>query len=78
MQIMQSTIVVNGRLTGPRSVELDEPVTAVDAAVQVIVTPRQTSQGQSMLDFLKSLPAGTRSREEIDRQVREEREDWGN
>jgi hypothetical protein len=52
---MQNAIVIKGRLVGPQSVELDEPV----------------------FDFLRRLPAGTRGREDIDHQIREEREAWG-
>ena len=34
---MQDAIVIRGRLTGPRSVELDEAVSDLEAQVEVIV-----------------------------------------
>lgn len=33
--------------------------------------------GKGIIDFLNSLPPGTRSKEDIDQQIREERDSWG-
>ncbi|MGD0769300.1 MAG: hypothetical protein ABSB42_14040 [Tepidisphaeraceae bacterium] len=78
---MRTAIVIKGRLTGPRSVELEESVSNAKGEVEVIVRtddnggPRRI---ESMVDFLRRIPAGQRSREDIDRQIQEERHDWGN
>lgn len=75
---MQRAILVTGRITGPRSIELDEPVAGVTGEVEVILRPRAngSAQGQSVSEFLRNLSPGTRSREEIDQQLREQRADW--
>jgi len=77
---MQDAIVIRGRLTGPRSVELDEAVSDLEAQVEVIVrsSDRNAQQkGEDVLDLLRRIPPGTRSRDDIDSQIREEREAWG-
>jgi phage terminase large subunit-like protein len=77
---MQSVHIIRGHLTGPRSVELDEAVADPQGEVQVIV-PRSSNGAsplrESIHAFLKRLPAGTRTRQEIDQQLHEERDGWG-
>jgi hypothetical protein len=78
---MHKAIVIKGRLVGPKSVELDEAVTNAKGEVQVIVpmgTDGASPQVESVFDFLHRGSAGNRSREDIDKQIREEREGWGN
>lgn len=77
---MQRAIIVRGRLSGPRRIDLDEPVDEVTGEVEVIVRPIVREEGepaQDVFDFLRSLPPGTRSKEDIDRQIAEERDSWG-
>jgi hypothetical protein len=77
---MQRAITVKGRFINPRTVELDEPVSEFTGDVEVIlraVTGDETSKGESVFEFLRRLPIGTRTKEDIDRQVREERDSWG-
>ena len=75
---MARVIHVKGRLTGPKHVELMEPVSDVAEDVEVILQIRSNGeQSQSISEFLRNLPPGTRSKEEIDRQIEEERESWG-
>ena len=79
---MQKEIVIRGRLTAPTHVELDKPVTDLTANVEVTVRVSAADDGagsqlDELLEFLRNLPPGTRSREDIDRQVREERDAWG-
>jgi hypothetical protein len=61
-------------------VELDEAVIDAQGEVQVIV-PRSgngtSAKTESVYAFLKDLPAGTRSKQEIDQQLQEERDGWG-
>jgi len=77
---MHKAIIVRGRMTGPRRIELDEPVDDVTGEVEVVVRPVEPTPAkaaQDIFDFLRSLPPGTRSKEDIDRQIAEERESWG-
>ena len=82
---MQRALVVKGRLTGPTTVELDEPVTEAPTDVEVIlhVSNDHVSDngpgpvGETLFEFLHRLPPGTRTKEDIDRQLREERDSWG-
>lgn len=77
---MQRAIVVKGHMISPTTVELDEPVSDVTGDVEVVlrtVVEDQTGQGETIFEFLRRLPPGTRIKEEIDRQIREERGSWG-
>jgi hypothetical protein len=73
---MQGIKFIKGRLVGPRNVELDEPVLDTAADVEVIVRTDRHKAGESLSDFLRHLPPGKRSREDIDSQIREERDSW--
>jgi len=76
---MKSEMIVNGRVTGPRQVELDESVTQIGESVQVILKPtaRHRSTTETVFEFLRNLPPGSRTKQDIDRQIREERDAWG-
>jgi hypothetical protein len=77
---MQRTIAVKGRLINPRTVELDEPVSELTGDVEVVlraVTGDSTFQGETIFEFLRRFPVGTRTKEDIDRQIGEERDSWG-
>lgn len=75
---MQNAIVISGRLVGPRNIQLDEPVTDLDAKVEVIVRSEhpQKLKDRNLAEFLIGLPSGTRSRGDIDEQLRSERAGW--
>jgi hypothetical protein len=75
---MERSVVVRGRLHG-RQIDLDEPVDALDGEVEVVVRPAQPrpSSAQDIFEFIRSLPSGTRTKEDIDRQIAEERDGWG-
>lgn len=71
--------LVKGRLVNARTVELDEPVDRTTGEVEVIVRgrPDDTRQAEpGLAAFLRGLPPGTRTKEEIDRQIAEERDSW--
>jgi hypothetical protein len=80
---MTTAYVVTGTLTGGRTVELDESLPAagkVRVTVEVVApAPPKQSLGE-WLDDLRQRQAARghvpRSREEIDAQIREERESW--
>jgi len=47
--------------------------------VQVLVTPVARAVGKvhgRLSDYLRALPPGTRTKEDIDQQIREERDSW--
>ena len=76
---MERTAVVRGRLHG-RRIDLDEPLDQPDGEVEIAVRsvaaePAKTVE--SVFDFIRSLPPGTRTKEDIDAQIAEEHESWG-
>ncbi len=71
---MTHAIIIRGRVTGPNSIVTDEPIHAEE--VEVIVRPKPRTK-LDIVAFLKSLPPGTRTKEDIDRQIRDERDSWG-
>lgn len=77
---MERAVVVTGKLSDVRHVELDEPVTEITGEVEVVLRPvkrKRAAKTESIFDLIARLPGGTRSKEDIDRQIREERESWG-
>jgi hypothetical protein len=75
---MTRAVVVRGRLVGPIMVQLDEPVHEPTSEVEVILrVPADVGCNKGLAEFLRNLPAGTRTKADIDRQVQEERESWG-
>lgn len=77
---MERAIVVRGKLSAPKRIELDEPVTELEGEVEVVLRPvsdRAEGKAEDIFDFIAKLPPGTRTKEDIDRQFREERESWG-
>lgn len=69
---------VRGRLHG-KQIDLDEELDALDGEVEVIVRPitRAAPDTQDVFAFIRALPAGTRSKDDIDKQLAEERQGWG-
>ena len=75
---MERSAVVRGRLRG-KHIDLDEAVDALDGEVEVTVRPveQRATPPQDIFEFIRSLPPGTRTKEDIDRQIAEERDGWG-
>jgi len=76
---MERAIIVRGTLSDPLHIELAEPVTELRGEVEIVVRSAPASQSQprqDIFDFIASLSPGTRSKEDIDRQVQEERNAW--
>jgi hypothetical protein len=67
--------IIKGRLTDSRHVELDEPVQDAQQVVEVIVQAT-SSPGETVGEFLARLPAGTRTRREIDAELNRDRNAW--
>ena len=74
---MERAIIVRGRLSGQRRIDLDEPVEEVTGEVEIVVRRAPATQSRDIRDVLRSLPPGTRSKEDIDRQLAEEKASWG-
>jgi hypothetical protein len=72
---MTRTVVIKGHKTGPNTVELDQPLPNETTEVEVVARVK-TAGGGKLSDFLRSLPPGTRTKEDIDRQINEERDSW--
>jgi hypothetical protein len=74
---MTRAVVVKGHLVGPRTVQLDEPVHQPTCEVEVILrVPAEAPTTEGLAAFLRSLPAGTRTKADIDQQLRDERDSW--
>lgn len=74
-----SSIVVEGRLVSPTRIELASPVNLPNDVVEVEIRPRVQPNREAVLALLKRMaafPPGNRSREDIERQIREERDSW--
>ena len=75
---MTRAVLVKGKLISPRQVELAEPVSTVNAEVEVLVRASAEPHAEdSWAEYLSHLPPGKRSQAEIDAQVQSEREAWG-
>ena len=77
---MQRAIIVRGRLVGSRRIDLDEALEDVSGDVEVVVRsiePTNAVPKSRLLDVIRGLPAGTRTKEDIDAQLAEERPFWG-
>jgi hypothetical protein len=74
---MERGVVVRGRLHG-RQIDLDEPVDELDGEVEVTVRPLAASHPtvEDMLALVATFPPGTRTKEDIDRQIAEDRASW--
>ena len=81
---MTNAYIVTGTLTDAKTVQLDEALPVSGGKVRVILEPSLPSQGSSFMEAMEQIWAAQRarghvprSREEIDAQIREERESWG-
>jgi hypothetical protein len=74
---MQTTILVRGHLVGPTTIELEQPIEQMSGAVEVYVRAAEAlGARESLLEFINRLPTGTRSKDQIDAQIEEERKSW--
>jgi hypothetical protein len=73
---MERGVLVRGTLHG-RHIELDEQVNEPDGEVEVFLrSVGATPRPPDVLDVIASLPAGTRSKDDIDRQLADDRAGW--
>jgi hypothetical protein len=73
---MTRTVILKGRLVDPNTVELAEPAAAQVGSEVEVVTHVPAEGGKNLSEVIASLPPGTRSKEEIDRRIREDRDAW--
>jgi hypothetical protein len=66
---------VKGRLIGPTTVELDQALPEGTGEVRVVARVSDDTAG-GLSDYLRCLPPGTRTQEDIEQQIREERATW--
>ena len=75
---MSRAVIVKGHALDGNTVRLDEPLPPDAKEIEVVVRiqdkPRRTRK--KLGDFLRSLPPGTRTKADIDRQIAEERDSW--
>ena len=75
---MNTAIVIHGTISEKQFIS-DEPMPDVEGPAELIVYPKNATQlpeGKSMFEFFGKAPQ-LRSAEDIDAQVREERDAWG-
>lgn len=72
-------LAINGNLADPVNIRLDKPVLELKGRVHVTLEPENEdgTARRSLSDWLESRPAGKRTKEDIDRQISEERDSWG-
>jgi hypothetical protein len=72
---MERAVILKGRVTDDRHIELDESLGELTGPVEVTLRSVSTAkeEPEDILEFLAKLPPGTRTKEDIDQQIREER-----
>jgi len=74
---MTRTMTLPGRVVGSKTIEVDEPIPYGTIGVEVVVhLDEQPSALGTVAEYVRALPPGTRTKEDIDRQIREERDSW--
>jgi hypothetical protein len=70
---VRRAIVVRGRLINLSTIELDEPVSELTGDVEIVLrdvaAEDQTAKSETMFEFLRRLPVGTRTKEDIEQQI---------
>lgn len=77
---METALILRGRLSNSRHIELDEPVPGSDGEVEVVLRRVAMSGEPAAVDVFELIAAavpGLRSKEDIDRQLADERGSWG-
>ncbi len=72
---MSRTVVIKGRVVGPHTVELEKALPDRTQEVEVVARVADAVGGK-LSDYLRALPPGTRSKDDIDQQIREQRDSW--
>lgn len=72
-------LALKGNLADPENIRLDKPVRELKGRVRVTLEPENEDRTprKNLFDWLESRPAGHRTKEDIDLQIAEERDSWG-
>lgn len=73
---MSQTIVLRGHVAGERLIKVDSPIPSEVIRVEVVLHLPAPRQGMTLGQYLRSLPPGTRTAEDIRQQIEEERNSW--
>lgn len=76
---METALIVRGKISNSRHIELDEAVPGIDGEVEVVVRRVAMPKPQGTVDVFDLIAAaapGARSKEDIDRQIADERRSW--
>ncbi|MBF6560401.1 MAG: hypothetical protein IVW56_08940 [Candidatus Binataceae bacterium] len=74
---MNRSIIARGRLSDPQHIELTEPVSEIRGEVEVLIRQLPKAGAEDVFDLIAILAPGSRSKADIDQQIREERASWG-
>ena len=77
---METAFILRGRLSDSRHIELDEAVSGIEGEVEVVLRPvvmPGSAESVDVFDLISAAIPGTRSKEDIDRQIADERGSWG-
>ena len=74
---MNRTIVARGRFSDPQHIELAEPVSEIRGDVEVLIRPLPKTETEDVFDVIAGLAPGSRSKDDIDQQIKAERASWG-
>lgn len=77
---METALIVRGKISNSRHIELDEAVPGIDGEVEVVLRRVSVPERPGAVDVFELIAAsspGTRSKADIDRQIAEERGSWG-
>jgi len=75
----EHALIVRGRISNSRHIELDEAVPGMDGEVEVVVrrvTAPEPTRALDVFELISAGAPGTRSRADIDRQIADERGSW--
>ena len=77
---MQREFIVRGRLSDSHHIELTDPAPKITGEFEILIRlPDSEASGVKMdvFDFIETLKPGTRTNEDIQRQIQEELASWG-
>jgi hypothetical protein len=77
---METAVIVRGRISNSRHIELDEPVADIDGEVEIVlrrIKPPAETTIVDVFDLIATSAPGMRTKEDIDRQLADERSSWG-
>jgi hypothetical protein len=74
---MNRGLIARGRLSDPQHIELSEPVSDIRGDVEVRIRQLPKAGAEDVFDLIAGLAPGSRSKADIDQQIREERASWG-